>query len=73
MPTTKTEEIQTFQVTTKAGHTLNFFYNPQNDLVVVDLIHSNESGGTELLRQTLKEKKLLAHCKEVKNVTQTAF
>jgi hypothetical protein len=51
------------QVTTKAGHTISLFYNPDNDLVVVDLIHKNEKGGNELYRKTLDEKKMLAHCK----------
>ena len=55
--------MKTFTVTTKAGNTLQFFYNPENDLVVVDIIHKNERGGNEILRQTLDEKKLLAHAK----------
>jgi len=50
-------------VTTKGGNTLQFFYNPENSLIVVDLVAANEKGGTELLRQTLVEKKLLAHTK----------
>ena len=50
-------------ITTKAGNTLQLFYNPENDLVVIDLIHKNEKGGTELLRKTLNEKTLLAHVK----------
>ena len=56
-------KIQTFTVTTKAGNTLQFFYNPENGLVVVDIIHKNELGGNEILRKTLDEKKLLAHAK----------
>ena len=59
------DKIQRHQITTKAGNTLSFFYNPKNNLVVVDLIHKNETGGRELLRQTLRESKLLAHCKGV--------
>lgn len=58
----KVDRIERHQVTTKQGNTLSFFYNPENDLVVVDLIHKNENGGIELLRQTLDEKKSLAHC-----------
>jgi hypothetical protein len=46
----------------KAGNTLSFFYNPDNDLVVVDLTHKNERGGNEILRQTLNEKKLVGFC-----------
>lgn len=55
-------KIKTFRVTTKAGNTLEFFYNPENDLVVVDLTHKNCRGGRELLRQTLNEKKLIGFC-----------
>jgi hypothetical protein len=54
--------ITTHSVTTKAGNTLQFFYNPENDLVVVDLIAKTETGGTEILRKTLDEGKLLGHC-----------
>lgn len=55
-PITKTVE-------TKAGNTLSFFYNPENNLLVIDLIAKNENGGNELLRKTLDEKKLLGHTK----------
>jgi hypothetical protein len=57
------DNIQRHRVTTKAGNTLEFFYNPDNNLVVVDLIAANEKGGNELLRKTLDEKKLLKHTK----------
>jgi len=57
------ENIKRFTVETKAGNTLEFFYNPDNNLVVVDLIAANEKGGNELLRKTLDEKKLLKHTK----------
>lgn len=56
--------METHSVTTKAGHTLQLFYNPENDLVVVDLIHSNGKGGNEILRKTLDEKALLAHAEK---------
>ena len=56
------DNIKRFYATTKAGNTLSFFYNPDNDLVVIDLTHKNESGGRELLRQTLREDQLLQHC-----------
>lgn len=46
---------------TKAGNTLQFFYNPENNLLVVALISANENGGNELLRQTLDESGLLGH------------
>lgn len=57
------ENIRRLNVTTKEGNTLSFFYNPDNNLIVVDLVHKNELGGTELLRKTLNEKKMLAHAK----------
>lgn len=53
--------VERFTVTTKNGNTLGFFYNPENNLVVIDLIHKNERGGFELFRKTLDENKLLAH------------
>lgn len=59
---TSGDTIEIHQITTAAGNILQLFYNSENDLVVVDLIASNDLGGTELLRQTLHENKLLAHC-----------
>lgn len=56
------EKIARFNVTTKAGNTLSFFYNPENNLVVLDLVHKSECGGNEIFRQTLDEKKLLGFC-----------
>ena len=53
--------IQNVQIVTKKGNTLNLFYNPENNLVVLDLVAENEQGGNELLRQTLNETKLLKH------------
>jgi hypothetical protein len=61
------DNIKRFNVTTKAGNNLSFFYNPDNDLVVVDLIHKNERGGRELLRQTLDEKELVGFCKKLRD------
>jgi hypothetical protein len=52
------------KVTTRAGHTLSFFYNPENDLVVVDLVHKNKRGGNEILRKTLNEKSLVGFLQE---------
>ena len=55
---------QIFQqyITTPEGHSLSFFYNPENGLVVVDLCDKNERGGIELLRKTLTPSTMLAHC-----------
>lgn len=55
--------IKRINIKTKGGNTLQVFYNPDNDLLVVDLCAANEKGGTEFLRKTLDEKKMLAHCK----------
>jgi len=46
-------------ITTRGGNTLSVFYNPDNDLLVIDLVHKNERGGNELVRKTLDEKALL--------------
>ena len=50
-------KIQTFVCQTSLGNTLSFFYNPENNLVVVDLIKEDESGGNELFRKKLDEEK----------------
>jgi hypothetical protein len=55
------DNIQRHQITTRAGNTLSLFYNPDNDLLVIDLIHKNELGGNEIVRMTINEKKLLKH------------
>ena len=47
-------DIQRKQVITKNGHILELFYNPDNNLVVLDYIAENESGGNELYRGKLK-------------------
>jgi len=54
-------EIHRHSITTKRGNTIQFFYNPENNLVVVDLIANDESGGCEIVRKTIDENKLLAH------------
>jgi hypothetical protein len=56
------QEIQRFAIETANGNTLQFFYNPENNLLVVDLVHANEEGGNELYRKTLDEPAMLAHC-----------
>jgi hypothetical protein len=37
------------------------FYNPDNNRVVVDLVDKDGTGGNEVFRQILDEKKLLGH------------
>jgi hypothetical protein len=51
------------QLLCRLGNSLELFYNPENNLLVVDLIHKSETCGNELVRITLNEKKLLKHCK----------
>lgn len=58
-PISPMKGIEQFNCTTKAGNTLSFFYNSDNDLVVVDLVNKDETGGNELFRLTLDEKMLL--------------
>ena len=55
--------IQRLDLTTKNGNTIQVFYNPDNNLLVVDLLAANDMGGNELLRKTLNEKEMLAHLK----------
>lgn len=56
------KDITTVNVTTKMGNTLQFFYNPTNSLVVVDLVNADATGGNEIFRQKINEKQLLKHC-----------
>ncbi len=58
------DRIIRFSCKTRGGHSLQFFYNPENDLLVVDIAHKNERGGNELVRRTLNENELLAHCEK---------
>lgn len=51
-------------ILTPKGNRLSFFYNSENDLVVVDLVHRSEAGGNEFVRVTLDEDKMLRHCEE---------
>lgn len=54
------DEIQRRTIKLKSGNILELFYNPKNNLVVLDLSTKNDSGN-ELLRLTLNEEKLLEH------------
>ena len=54
-------EVQRHTMTTKDGNYLSFFYCRVNNLVCVDLVAKDESGGNELLRCYMAEKKLLGH------------
>lgn len=50
------------ETTTQDGHSVQFFFNRETNLLVVDIVHKNERGGNEVLRQTLDPAALLAHC-----------
>lgn len=57
------EGIQRVVIKTRWGNTLEVFYNPESNLLVVDLVAGGQHGGNELVRQTLNERALLAHVK----------
>jgi len=48
------------------GNIINVFYNHDSKLLVVDVVAKNETGGNEVLRQTLNFDKLLKHTKKGK-------
>jgi len=60
--------IEYYNLETKNGNTLSLFYNPDNDLVVLSLVHKNENGGNDLFRKTLNEKELLKHVSKVRSL-----
>lgn len=53
--------IQRTQIVTARDNVIQIFYNPSNDLLVVDLC--NDHGGNEILRMQLNEEALLEHLK----------
>ena len=53
--------IQRKQIVTPRNNVIQVFYNPTNDLLVVDLC--NDLGGNEVLRMQLNEEALLEHLK----------
>lgn len=53
--------IERVQITTKAGNSIDVFYNPDTNLLVVDLCDKSGKGGNEITRRTLDETKLLEH------------
>jgi hypothetical protein len=61
MPTKTKTRVFRASTTTSGGNTLQFFYSPDNDLLVVYLVSADEMGGYKLVRRTLNEKDLLAH------------
>ena len=57
------DQVFRAETTTKQGHSLQFFFNRETNLVVVDVIHKNEKGGNEILRRTIDPVALLKHCR----------
>lgn len=55
--------IQRHSFETKDGNTLSFFYNSDNQLLVVDLVAADQKSGRELIRLTINEPTLLSHTK----------
>jgi hypothetical protein len=53
--------IQTVQMDTNKGNTLQLFYNNKTGLAVVDLIAANGQGGNELYRHIFDEYTALDH------------
>lgn len=56
-------DIERWNVPTRDGNTLSVFYNRETNLLVVDVIDQNETGGCEVVRMTIDEPKALAHCR----------
>lgn len=48
-------------IPTSGGNEILVFYNPDNNLICVDLIAYDAQGGNEILRQYIDESELLGH------------
>jgi len=57
------ETITRVLIPTAGGNELMVFYNPDNNLLVIDLIAFDEEGGNEIVRRYLNEPALLEHLK----------
>lgn len=57
-------DIWRYSFMTKKGNQLSFFYNHENNLLVVDLVDKSKTGGNEIVRKILDEDKLLSHLKK---------
>ena len=71
-------DIKRVSVPTAEGNSLDVFYNPENNLLVIDLTHKSGKGGNEIIRMTLDEKSMLRHCEketilDVDNVRESAL
>jgi hypothetical protein len=59
---TKQDNISALYLRTKQNNSLCVSFNATTNLLVVDLVHLKGGSGHEVIRQTLDESKLLAHC-----------
>ncbi len=59
------DRIKRAHFKTRAGHDLSVFFNVTTGLLVIDLNHKTKAGGYELIRQTLDERNMLAHCRNL--------
>jgi hypothetical protein len=73
-------DIRRVSIPTAGGNSLDVFYNPEKNLLVIDLTQKNGKGGNEIIRMTLKvnEKSMLRHCEketvlDVDNVRESAL
>jgi len=64
--------IQRVNITTKLWNTLAIFYNPDNDLLTIDIVDKSELGGNEIVRMTLDEKALLKPIQAMVNFEERA-
>ena len=55
-------DIERWSVQTKRGNTLSVFYNRTTNLLVIDIVDTDETGGNEIVRMKLREITLLKHC-----------
>lgn len=55
-------DIERWNVKTKRRNTLSVFYNRTTNLLVIDVVDADETGGNEIVRMQLREPSLLKHC-----------
>jgi hypothetical protein len=55
------EKITRVLIPTKDGNELLVFYNPEINLICIDLIDYEVDGGNEIFRKYLNEEELLEH------------
>ncbi len=58
------KNLHRFSADTLKGNRVEFFFNANTNLIVVDLVHKCGVGGNELVRLKFHEKEALQHCEE---------